>query len=156
MGQAKLRKLHGTYPKQTPKPQRVNDRDAGRAFFALYREILGDIQKRFPERDDFEEQAHAALVRTMELGVRMGFSYHEPLILLVSWQDRTMGWLQLSMPEKCAIAKLLHESEGFTEISRRANRAYLERVKVRVAGDTVSFGAGSPWNGGENHVQPPL
>jgi hypothetical protein len=153
VGQAKIRKLQGTYPEQTPKSQRVNDRDAGRAFFSLYQKILADIQKRFPDRDDYEDQSHAALVRMMELGVQLKFPYHEPLLLLVSWQDKTGGWLQLSMPEKCAIAKLFHESEGFTDVTRRANRAYLERVKVRVEGDRVNFGAGSPWNGGKKYAQ---
>ncbi|MBU2852941.1 hypothetical protein [Acidithiobacillus ferriphilus] len=143
MGQAKLRKLKGTYPEQNPKPNQVNAKDAGRAFAALYREILDHLAAEFPDRDDLEDRAYAALVRMMELGAQLGFPAHEPLLLFVSWQDQTRGWLKLSMPEKWAIAKRLHHFGGFPH--REAVQMYLERVKVRVEGDQVTFGAGSPW-----------
>lgn len=146
MGQAKLRKLQDVYPEQTPKPNQVNGKDAGRAFAALYRDIRDHLVAQFPDRDDFEEredQAYAALVRMAELGAQGGFPAHEPLLLFVSWQDQTRGWLTLSMPEKWAIAKRLHHFGDFPH--REAVQMYLERVKVRVEGDQVIFGAGSPW-----------
>lgn len=148
MGQAHIRKLQGTYPEQTPKPQRVNAKDAGQAFAALYREMLDHLHAQFPGRNDPEEregQALASLMRMMELGAQGGFPIHEPLILFVSWQDQTRGWLKLSMSEKRAVAKLLHDFEFFPQASRKAARAYLERVKVQVEGDSVIYGIGSPW-----------
>ncbi len=154
MGQAKIRKLQGTYPlqganpKQTHGCERVNVDDAGRTFAALYRGMLDHLHSRFPDRNGPEEregQAHASLLRMMELGAQDGFPVHEPLILFVSWQDRTGGWWKLSTPEKWAIARLLHDFEDFPLVSRKAVQAYLERVKIRVEGDSVIFGIGSPW-----------
>ncbi|MCL4525218.1 MAG: hypothetical protein M1492_01740 [Gammaproteobacteria bacterium] len=148
MGEARRRKLQGEYPAQTNKPQRVNALDAGRAFAVLYREILDHLHGQFPGQNDpvdLEGKAHAVLVRMMELGVQSGFPVHEPLLLFVSWQDQSRGWLKLSMPEKWAIAKRLHNYDGFPH--KDAVRKYLERVKIQVEGDQVIFGAGSPWVG---------
>lgn len=146
MGEAKLRKLNGTYPEQTPKPKMVNTQDAGQAFTKLYREIWNHLQKKFPAFSDEKEQeakATAALTRMMELGAEGGFSSYQPLILFAAWQDHTGGWITLSMPEKRAVAKKIAET-GRLPIGKGLLE-YLDFVKVQVKDDTVIFGAGSPW-----------
>ncbi|MBU2794880.1 hypothetical protein HAQ01_16155 [Acidithiobacillus thiooxidans] len=146
MGQAKIRKLNGTYPEQTPKPLTINVLDAGQAFFKLYRKILNHLQQEFPEHcseKDQEEKAYAALTRMMELGAKGVFSLEEPLVLLATWQDRTGGWITLSMPEKRAAAKKIAETGRLP--TGKGLLEYLAFVNVQVKGDTVTFGAGSPW-----------
>ena len=142
MGQAKIRKLQGTYPKQTPKVQRLNLKDGGRAFALLYKQILDDLNERFPDQDGGEGKATAALTRMCELGATAGFALHEPLLLLVHWQDQSRRWTHWTTDEKKALAKMLYAGTGFPEPTRQAFRAHLAQVHVVVDGDSVTFGKG--------------
>lgn len=149
MGQAKQRKLNGTYPEQTPRPDnKVNAKDAGRAFSRLYHDILAHLNAEFADMQhnteaDQEGKAYAALMRMSDLGAEGGFAYHEPLLLFASYQDHTGGWLEMTFPEKRAAARCIDE------IGRRfALKGFLEYLKVAqvtVEGENVTIGPKSPW-----------